>query len=352
MKIAHCIFTMKTGGAQVLVIDLLNEYCKIHEVSLVIVNDQWNDFLLEKLDKRINVYFIKRKEGSRNPFYLLKLHYILKKIAPDVIHCHEDKMVKMFLGKFKTVFTIHDINTDIEHLNKYKAAMAISGAVANNVYERIHQRPVVIHNGIAMNQFKRKTSYNISPGEKIRMVQISRLVHDKKGQDILIRAVHDLVFNRGIKDIEVDLIGSGTSQEYLQTLVAQLKLENHINFIGEKDRNWIEENLASYHILVQPSRFEGFGLTVIEGIAAGLPVVASDIEGPAEIMEKVSKHFLFKKEDIKACGDALEEVIMLYQQNRIQALMEETYRTISTEYSITTTAGKYYSLYKTLALAN
>lgn len=352
MKIAHCIFTMKTGGAQVLVIDLLNEYCNNHDVSLVIVNDQWNDFLLEKLDKRIKIFFINRKEGSRNPFYLIKLHFILKRIDPDIIHCHEDKMINMFFGKFKTVFTIHDINTDILYLNKYRAAIAISTAVANDVFDRIKLRPEVIHNGIAMNQFRRKINYSILEGEKIRMVQLSRLVHEKKGQDILIRAIHELVSNRNIGGLEVDFIGSGASQIYLQSLTTELKLENHINFVGEKDRNWIEENLASYHILVQPSRFEGFGLTVIEGIAAGLPVVASDIEGPAEIMEKVSKPFLFKKEDINACADALEEVIMLYQQNKMQATMEETYQVISTEYSIKSTAGKYYSVYKKLALAN
>src|SRR5690349_19981589 len=99
-------------------------------------------------------------------------------------------MVKMFLNNFKTVFTTHDIDTAIEHIRQYNAAMAISTAVAANVFQRIQFQPAVIHNGIASNNFKLRNNYRLLPNEKIRLVQLSRLVHEKKGQDILIEALN------------------------------------------------------------------------------------------------------------------------------------------------------------------
>lgn len=351
MKIAHCIFTMRTGGAQVLVIDLLNEYCQQHETSLVIVNDQWNDFLLKKLDPRIKIYFINRPEGSYNPYFLIKLHFILKRIRPDVVHCHEDKMAKMFFPGFKTVFTIHDINTDINQIRKYSSAIAISTSVAEDVFKRIRLLPPVIHNGIAMENFRRRNDYNLLLDDTIRIVQISRLIHEKKGQDVLLRAVHELVYNRGIKNIHLDLIGSGDSLGYLISLAKSLHIDKHVDFAGEKDRGWIEQNLSGYHILAQPSRYEGFGLTIVEGVAAGLPVVASNIEGPAEIMQKADNHFLFEKENHLACADALLSIIRLYQENKIKAVMDQMYSAIGSDYSIKATAAKYLSVYKKLAVA-
>ena len=65
MKIAHCLFTFETGGAQVLSVDLLNEMCGHHEVSLIIINNKWNEKLIAQLDRRVTVYYIKRKEGDK-----------------------------------------------------------------------------------------------------------------------------------------------------------------------------------------------------------------------------------------------------------------------------------------------
>ena len=67
----------------------------------------------------------------------------------------------------------------------------------------------------------------------------------------------------------------------------------------------------SYDLLVQPSRYEGFGLTVVEGMAAGVPVLVSDIEGPMEVIDKGRHGFAFRSEDFHDCGDRMMEIMEL-----------------------------------------
>ena len=72
------------------------------------------------------------------------------------------------------------------------------------------------------------------------------------------------------------------SKDYLKDQIKKYQLENNIRIKGHKDRSWIFKNLSSYHLLVQPSRSEGFGLTLVEAVAAGLPVISSKIDGQAK----------------------------------------------------------------------
>ena len=55
-------------------------------------------------------------------------------------------------------------------------------------------------------------------------------------------------------------------------LVQEYNLNSYISFLGSKDTHYIEQHLKDYDLLVQPSRIEGFGLTVAEAMAAKVPV--------------------------------------------------------------------------------
>lgn len=68
MKIVHCLFTMETGGAQVLTVELLNEMCKSHNVSLIIINDKFNESLLEQLDRKVKIFLLIEKKVTGIPY--------------------------------------------------------------------------------------------------------------------------------------------------------------------------------------------------------------------------------------------------------------------------------------------
>lgn len=346
MKIVHCFFTMHTGGSQILAIDMLNEMCKQHEVSLVVVNNQWNEELIKTLSPLVKIYLINRKEGSRNPFPILRFNLLLNKLKPDVVHCHEVKLVNLIrFSKVKKIYTVHDVGIKNTAIDKYDSIIAISSAVAADIKNRFNIDARVIHNGIPMNNFKKRAQYVISSEPLIKLVQVSRLVHEKKGQDILIRALYKLIAVHKKSNIVLDIIGIGNSMNYLKSLTDELGLSRHINFLGEKDRSWIYDNLANYHALIQPSRFEGFGLTVVEGVAAGLPVVVSNIEGPAEIMTGISTKFLFETTNADDCAYMINKLIEYYQQGKMKDILEEMYSSMKQRFSIESSVVQYLDAY-------
>lgn len=349
MKIVHCFFTMRTGGAQLLAIDMLNGLCLLHETTLVVINDQWDQALLQKLNRNVAVYCLNRREGSRNPLPLVQFNALLRQLEPDIIHCHERKMIQMVrYSRAKTIYTVHDVGVPADTLGQYDALIAISKSVASDVRKRAGIEADVIYNGILMDSFRRRTSYRIKANEPIRLVQVSRLMHEKKGQDVLLRAVATLVSERNCPRITLDLIGDGPSMDFLAQLAKMLQIDTMVNFRGERDRTWIANHLADYHVLVQPSRYEGFGLTVVEGLAAGLPVIASDIDGPAEIMAGLPTGTLFTSEDADACADALSAVLSAYRTAQLEAAAQETYTIVRQKFSLATVVDQYLTIYHQL----
>src|SRR5687768_10283970 len=137
MKIVHCFFTMEMGGAQVLAIDLINRMCQFHKISLIIVNNIYSNALLQKLDKSVTIYRMYRKEGSRNPWPLIKFNLLLRKLNPDIIHLHEPDIGKIIrAGGGKKIYTIHDVGIPTTFYHHFDALVAISDAVQQDVAQR------------------------------------------------------------------------------------------------------------------------------------------------------------------------------------------------------------------------
>ena len=348
MKIVHCFFTMDMGGAQVLAVDMLNKMCVEHETALIIVNNCHSQALLDKLDQRVALHKIDRREGSRNPWPLLKFNLLLRRLKPDIIHCHEPDIGKIIRARIGTlIYTIHTVDIPTTHYHYYAALVAISDAVQQELVGRFDRPVETVYNGLDVAHFRKRTNYSLAE-KTFRLVQVSRLTHKVKGQDVLLKALHYAKTHFGFTNFTLDFVGSGSSLEYLQELTAQLGLTGEVNFLGEQNRDWLYDNIAQYHLLVQPSRYEGFGLTILEGFAAGLPVLASDIEGPAEIIGRTPRGFLFPNGDYEACGKLLYRVFQEYAQGTMEQLMRNTAPITDNEYSIETCVAGYLDQYKAL----
>lgn len=126
-------------------------------------------------------------------------------------------------------------------------------------------------------------------------------MHEKKGQHILIKAVNKLI-KQGYNQIRLDIIGDGDSHKYLKTLVKELDITEYVRFLGSKNQSYIYEHLCDYDLFVQPSIYEGFGLTVTEAMAAKVPVLVSENQGPIEIIDYGRLGYSFKNQDIDDCA--------------------------------------------------
>jgi glycosyltransferase involved in cell wall biosynthesis len=352
MKIAHCLFTMETGGSQVLAVELLNRLCYHHDVSLIIINNRYNEKLVQQLNKRVSIYYINRKEGSRNIIPVIKLNWLIVRLNPDVIHCHEPRLAKIIkMRHARLLYTIHDIGIPVSCYHLYDGLVAISDSVYKDVVSKCNAPVSIVYNGVSFESFLQKKVFFMQKGTPLRIVQVSRLMHTKKGQDIMLQALHLLVKKYRYHDFTFDLIGSGQSYQYLSDMVCELGLQQQVRFCGEKDRDWLFKNLAGYHLLVQPSRYEGFGLTILEGLAAGLPVLASNIDGPAEIIYRTPAGFLFDNEDVEGCARQLIAIVQLYNNGEMAGLVKETMPVIEQLYSLQVCVNAYMKEYKLLTCA-
>ena len=119
------------------------------------------------------------------------------------------------------------------------------------------------------------------PSETLRLVSVGRLVPEK-GFDVLLDAVHALVAG-GVRVI-VTLVGSGREEAALRQQVARLGLEQHVRLAGTLSGSGLVEALCNADLFVSSSRREGFGVAILEALATGLPVVATDSGGPADLI--------------------------------------------------------------------
>jgi glycosyltransferase involved in cell wall biosynthesis len=341
MKIIHFIFSFKTGGAETMLIDIINEQIKTEQVSLIILNNQVNLTLVSTIDIRVKVYFISRPERSRNPWYIIKLNYIIWKLKPDVVHCHSYNAKRFLFTKVNSVYTAHTTGIPINNLAGYQKVFAISQSVNEDLLNRgALFNIIVVHNGVNCGLIESKDNYSLNP---FRIIQIGRLDHLLKGQHIVLKALQFLIYNAGIRDIHIDFIGEGNGLEYLKQLSIEYKIESHTNFLGLKDRKYIYSRLKDYHLLTQPSLIEGFGLTIAEAMAAKVPVLVSDIDGPMETIENGKFGNFFKSQDPDDCAKKILEIMSNY--NQIKGQTELAFNHCVQNFSIQSTSQKYLMSY-------
>jgi len=349
MNIVHVIWALNTGGAESMLVDIINEQSKKHEVHLIVVNRSESKSLVDAISNRVTVHRTGRNPGSRNVLQAMLTNIKLLALKPDVVHCHNHELAKYLtlarkLG-CRLFLTIHSTGQSTQHLRKYTELFAISEAVKRDVCIRSKRIPVLISNGIRTGKIAKKNIYEY---EKIclRLVQIGRLDHYLKGQDIALHAMNCLINERNISNITLDIIGAGPSEDYLTSLSAELGVSHFCNFIGIKSRHWIYNHLCEYDLLIQPSRYEGFGLTVVEALAAKVPVLVSDIEGPMEIINNGQYGFFFESENHNDMVDKILKIKNKQSHQELVKIVEDAYIHSLKMYDVETTALEYVKQYK------
>lgn len=340
MKILHICWSLDNGGAENMLVDIINYQVKHEDVSLFIVNDRIDYSIFNRLDKRCHVKRMGRKEGDKNPFSLLNIYSYLLFHHFDIVHLHNSDMIKYLWLKRNYVRTVHNTNISIQNYRWHKGIIAISESVKEDLESRGIHRSVVIDNGINFSLIK--PNMRKKKNEVFRMIQVSRIYFGQKGQDILVEAVKK-VLSHGITNIHLDFIGTGQDIDRLKQMIKDNRLEEYISLLGNKPREYIYEHLCDYDLFVQPSRFEGFGLTVAEAMGAKIPVLVSENEGPLAIIENGKYGFTFKNMSVDDCAWQIEKIMKEYPS---KDFLESVYRHVHTLYNVDNTAQGYLDFYQ------
>lgn len=340
MKIAHVVWGMKTGGVETMLVNIINEQVKTEEVRLFIINDFIDEFIVEKISHQCKILCLNRTPGDKNPLKILKLNYWIWKYKPDIIHVHSYRVSKLIFGNWNIVRTIHGMQNIADEYPRMKALYSISNVVQDFTKSQGFQSTVIM-NGINTSAMKLK-DYQRTLSGTYEIVQVSRLYVKDKGQDILLQALGKLT-EKGVRNFRMHFIGSGPSEEVLRKLANELGISEQVVFEGLKSQEHIYQHLSNYDLFVQPSRCEGFGLTVAEAMAAKLPVLVSNIEGPMEIIGNGKYGMSFESENVADLADKLRIIL---QGGYDYSLIEKAYQHVCDEYDVRNTARKYISEYK------
>jgi glycosyltransferase involved in cell wall biosynthesis len=155
------------------------------------------------------------------------------------------------------------------------AIVAVSHAVADSVTRRAGQEIRVIPNGVDTERFH--PDPNREPGS--RLVFVGRLIANK-GPDVAIEAFM-MVLERA-PDATLTMVGDGPMADALRRQVKECGIEGSVTFLGLLDD--VSGILRESDLFVRPSEIEGMPLTILEAMATGLPVVACDVGGVAEVV--------------------------------------------------------------------
>ncbi|MBX9677906.1 MAG: glycosyltransferase [Gemmataceae bacterium] len=144
-----------------------------------------------------------------------------------------------------------------------------------------------LHNGIDLDRFSFQGSNPAGP-----VVTVARLSPEKAIENLLRAAAIVVASDRSFR---LEIAGDGQCREDLHRLTRELKLEDHVTFLGEiRD---VPALLARASLFVLPSRTEGISLTLLEAMARGLPVVTTRVGGNPEVVDDGKTGFLVPSQD-------------------------------------------------------
>jgi len=182
----------------------------------------------------------------------------------------------------------------------------VSNAAMKSILPNGSSKAAVVHNGVDLSRFKFQ-NHSVSKDNKPCICFLGALEH-RRGVDILLLALALLKHENG-RAPRLDLWGSGDPEysRLLKDLADELGLTEQVRFMGYT--NSIEQVLPKYDALVAPSRGEAFPLTVLEGMAAGVPVVATKCGGPEEMIDDGISGHLVDVGDYRHMARSLEKIL-------------------------------------------
>lgn len=335
MKILYLLFSFTTGGTERLVADICNEMVKReHDVHLYVVNDLYDQSMLDTLDPRIHLFLQMRPVGGGGKLdTLLSVARYIRAHKIDVVHCNSFAAPELLLLKplyfpgVKVVHTIHDVG-QYATLGKLKRTLrnllcrrfiAISDCVKSDIIRHGAKADKVrtVYNAIDLKRFSPQQK---NPSEFTRIGQVARIMPEKKGQDVLLEAMAAL--HKKFPKLQCLFAGDADSahREALAALKQQVQdmgLSDCVTFLGNVEN--VPAFLATLDIFVLPSRYEGFGISLIEAMAMGIPCVASALDGPAEVLQGGTYGTLFTPGDSADLANKLEQVLLSLEKHKEKA---------------------------------
>lgn len=373
IKVCHIITMLELGGAQQNTLYTVSHLDKNNFDTYLcfgpdgILTDEANvllperTFLIPHLIREINPYYDTRA--------LIELYALLKKIKPHVVHTHSSKAgilgrTAAYLAKIPVIIhSIHGFgytryqNPIAYHLLKAAERIAsrftthfiaVSQANLNQgIKEKLFTADKVslIRSGIPLNSFKNadpssvREEFSLLPGQPL-ITMIACFKPQKSPLDFIKVADHVHKINH---DARFLLVGDGALRKPLEDEIKSRNLDKVVILTGW--RRDIPAIIAASNIIVLTSLWEGLPRTVIEAIAAEKPVVATSVDGTADIIKDGETGFLVAPHDITSFA---EKILLLLKDTSLCTKFIQASQNLLPEFDIDLMVNKQEHLYQSL----
>jgi glycosyltransferase involved in cell wall biosynthesis len=293
----------------------LKEFRIVIPRSLPIIN-QLNYFIISayvsyKIGREFNPRIIHGNIGYPGGFW----SYCVSKMlgVPFIISEHYSRFKYNFrspIHKFLTLFS----------MKRAARVLSVSSHSAEEIEGYIKRKVDIVPNMINVQRFTLNNNLNNS----LQIGFLGSLDSDthQKGLDLLLAALKDFDL-----DFTLHVGGSGRYLNYYKTLAKEYGIDSRCQFYGFIDYGNIPAFMNKLHFFVSASRFESFGIAMIEAMASGLPVIATNSGGPKDFIQDFNG-VLIEKDNVHAMKTAFIDMsisLKNYDNKRIRGFIKEKY---------------------------
>jgi len=297
-------------------------------------------------------------------FSILRL---VLKVRPDVIHvqapnffsCNAIPAAK--LTGIPIIATVHraelaPLSNYISTLRKYALARFNRIVAVSN-----HTKSLAVNVGVEASKIS--VIYNSCDERGLfdgKDKGFERKKHNFRSSDNIILFVGNLIKRKGLcslidslntlrgrrTDFIAIIVGEGKDLQELKSMVNKYGLNSYVKFYGRIPKTTLSELYTAADVFVLPSTSEGHSVALLEAMASGLPIVASDIQGNMESVEDGVNGFLFRTGSSECLAEKLE--IILSDSKLKKIMSDKSYQTYIQKFSTETQIHNYLKIYDSL----
>lgn len=359
MKILHVINPLLPGGAERMAVDLAVGMKQAGHSVTVLTLQETRTFLWEELESQgVEVKALSHAMSNYSPLHAWRLSRLMN--GYDVVHVHlfpaqywgaMAKWISGFRGLLVTTehstFNVrckYRLTTWLDRLmyKAYDAIIGVSEPTTTFMRQRVKGKiPVyTIENGVNLQRVTqgrclRNELLPDLPEKAFVVMQVGRF-RPEKNQECTLRALAQLP-----PEVHGVFIGEGPCMDHCRQLVQELGLTQRVHFLGY--RADAAACLDAADVAVLPSLWESFGLSALEAMARGVPVLASDVEGLSQVVSHPDLLF-----ETNNATELAKKIVTLRNHFEYKRTMSEYCRNRAYIFDINQTVEKHLSLYKQL----
>ena len=355
LKVLHVITSLRTGGAERLMVDLLPRLQERGlQVELAVLDGTATDFYSALEAQGIPIHALGMGvRAMHSPCCIPALRRLMRQF--DIVHTHNTpsqyfvaiasmgmKLVpKLVTTEHNTTNTRRNIPwlrcVDSWMYGRYAQIIGVSESTTQALLNYLPhlQHCQTINNGINVRSFQQALPAEdlVQQFSTVKRLVMAAAFRAQKDHETVICALHHLP-----QEYHLLLAGDGERRRIVESFVESQNLSHRVHFLG--NRQDVAAVLKTADVVVMSSKYEGLSLSSLEGLASGHPVVASDVPGLREIIGGAG--ILFPQGDAQELAN---NIIALTENDTLRQAIIEKGMLRARQFDISTMVEKYCDLY-------